>query len=179
MTSNGHRITAFSFAALSVATLLSKPDLLHYNTITSYAWLAIFVMCMLIGANAPDYLELPRYEKNPYGRDKRITIIPHRTFTHWPVPWIAAIYVTIITPMMWYYQAAALGFLISGLLHLAMDTFSKSGIPILLPFKRYSMKIPLYKTGKSSEVVVVIIIMSLFCGVAYWLATGLIFSFSP
>jgi hypothetical protein len=52
-----------------------------------------------------------------------------------------------------------------------MDSLSKSGVPILLPFAKFRMKVPLYSTGTFSEGVAVVAIMAGFVG-ASWMVLG-------
>lgn len=88
------------------------------------------VIGALAGASAPDWLEIWR-KREVNGRVVRTPIIPHRTFTHWLLPWL------FLVGYAFHLDAVLLqGFAIAGVLHLASDFPNKMGIPLINPFGR-------------------------------------------
>ncbi len=131
MTGKGHR-------AMGVLGMIFT-----YHLVQGSAIIPIYcAVGVMLGANAPDYLEL---------RTKRGTLIAHRTITHWlplwgallwwalgqllivPVPEVAMI--NIETGV----ASLIAGFALGGLLHLLMDLPNPMGIPILTPLHRWSL----------------------------------------
>ncbi len=88
---------------------------------------------MYFGASAPDWMEMPRW-KGGY----RFSIIPHRTLTHWPVPWIALILYAMYLPHdAMLLSQILIGFSIGALLHIVMDSMTPMGVPVFVPWHRY------------------------------------------
>lgn len=156
MTSANHKLTAGAFGVLVSLMYLDGMIASPFEVEALYQ-VATFMAGMMIGASAPDWLEMVKHVGN-----RRISIIPHRTLTHWPVLWLVAGYLVSQSMMPWYAQLFAYAFIVSSLLHLAMDSFSKSGIPILLPMASFRMRIPLYSTGKFSESIMAVAVLALF-----------------
>lgn len=80
---------------------------------------------MMLGANAPDHLE----------RIWGFRVIPHRTWTHWPAWWAAALLaagIAVLALPSSYAPLAGLvaGYAGGGLLHLVLDFGSPMGIPL-------------------------------------------------
>jgi membrane-bound metal-dependent hydrolase YbcI (DUF457 family) len=77
--------------------------------------------------------------------------IPHRTITHWWVPGIFGVFATLILPFSdpaW--KEFCLWLPIGILLHIAEDSMTTGGVPLLWPFgKRFSFR--LTRTGGSLE----------------------------
>lgn len=115
---------------------------------------AIGTVAFILGATAPDWME---FRKSSGG-----TLITHRTWTHWLLPWIAIFLITgsqepinlISYDFLNEYNIglseklnfALFCFSLGGLLHLSVDIPNPMGIPILTPFHRFSLK--LWKSGK-------------------------------
>lgn len=158
----GHRLTSLAFGGLIVTMLgtghLVTPYPDEDTMLISIAWLA----GILIGASAPDWMEIAIHRK-----DRRYSLIPHRTLTHWPPIWIAFAWYVWELNLPWYVESIAFGFIASSLLHIATDALSKSGVPILLPFASFRMRIPLYSTGRLSESVALIAIIALFSAASF------------
>jgi membrane-bound metal-dependent hydrolase YbcI (DUF457 family) len=164
MTKTGHTLTA---GALSVAlgSMISGGyiDYFSIDNIDHIYIIGILVSGIMFGASAPDWMEMVKHVGN-----KRISLIPHRTLTHWPPLWLGlAFYLYWYHPLPWYGQLFATGFIISSLLHIMMDAFSKSGIPILLPFASFRWRIPLYTTGKFSETLMATAVIIFFSTIIY------------
>ena len=113
----------------------------------------LFATGIMLGATAPDWLEMPY--RVGYGTWKRV--IPHRTLTHWPMPYLLALI------GLWLFgqdisataRMVAMGFAAGALLHLLMDFGTPMGIPLMLPFSRRTTA-GLYKTGGIGEMAVVL-----------------------
>lgn len=89
----------------------------------------------LAGSSAPDWLEISHAEPNNRGGWSRWSLIPHRTITHWPYPWLAALLYGIpMLPPVWHPFAE--GFVYAALLHLLTDFPNPTGIPLGLPWGR-------------------------------------------
>lgn len=92
------------------------------------------------GSTAPDRLEIPRWKEEgfwPWSRRKvRHSAIPHRSLTHWVLPWLllAGAGVWQGWPILW---ALALG----GLLHCLLDGMTPMGVPVIDPRKRLSLNL--------------------------------------
>lgn len=157
MNGRGHRLTAITFGATIVSAYVAGVVNINYpgNPIMIAA---IFMAGIIAGSSAPDWLELPIKSKgNIVAR-----IIPHRTITHWFPIWILLGWWIEQQKFIWQIEVAAFGFVSSALLHILMDLLSKAGVPILLPFARNRKKLSLYSTGKFSEFLAVLTVMSFF-----------------
>ncbi len=148
MTKKGHQITAATFAAtLSVAFLMGYlvPPYQKSIVLVSACW----VIGIMFGASAPDWLE--GVSRNARGRETN-RLFKHRTLTHWIPIWLAAAWlIWHYQPFAWYGECFAFGFIASGLLHIAVDSCSKSGIPLIWPYGKSRLKLATYSTGSTSE----------------------------
>ncbi len=125
MTKAGHHLTGFITAGLLYAAMPSIP---------------VFAMAAcVIGATAPDWLEIPCHING-----KRYSLIPHRTITHWVVLWVALL-VYGATRSNELLGAIVLGFSAGGLTHLAFDIPNPTGVPVLNPVKNTSLN--LWRSG--------------------------------
>lgn len=165
MNASGHNLTAIAFGGVVVSSLYTG-YLQHPYQDASLLLICLFWFAgIVVGASAPDWLELSHV-----GRDKkRHSLIPHRTLTHWPVLWVGLGYWVLNSNFNWMIECAMLGFVASSLLHILMDSLSKSGVPILLPFAKFRMRIPLYSTGRFSEVVMIALVFTGFSFLTYFL----------
>lgn len=59
----------------------------------SAGWFIAFTLAIMLGSTAPDWMEIPYYSKS---LNKRISLIPHRTITHWWLLWIVFLLVVLI-----------------------------------------------------------------------------------
>lgn len=111
-----HRITALAMGTLA-ASQLGHDEI-------------FVVLGSFIGARAPDWLESAVYNKK---RRWKLRLLPHRSLTHWPWPWLLLCgFAALALP--WWGQALLLGFALAGLLHLMLDFFTPMGIPFGNPF---------------------------------------------
>jgi len=90
-----------------------------------------------LGARLPDQVE--------------VIGIPHRGVSHWPWPWVLAVWVlwtqhTFLSTMLAWWLAGALA-------HIAADLFTVGGIPLLLP--NWRLRLGVLRTGGLGEYLVV------------------------
>ncbi len=125
------------------------------------------------GATAPDWLEIAHTERDYNGKWQRVSVIPHRTFTHWLPLWI---FPTLA--ILWFLPRSAailqhpdhadilallLGFLTGGISHLVCDIPNPTGIPVLLPGARHRISLRLWRSGSGFEWIEI----ALFWGLAF------------
>lgn len=133
------------------------------------------------GATAPDWLEIAHAEKGYNGKWQRVSVIPHRTFTHWLPLWtLPAIAVLFFLPVhgqifLHPYRADALalllGFLTGGLSHLICDIPNPTGVPVLLPTAKHRVSLRLWKSGSGFEWLEILLFWGVTAG-AWWLLPG-------
>lgn len=158
-----HRRTALALGAvLSVVTAEKAGGSLNWSMVAG------MMAGALIGARSPDILEVPMITLAG-----RISVIPHRTWTHWWLPWIAvSIWLsTLLKAEHWAFwiNAVVVGFIATSLMHLCMDLFSPTGIPIWVPAANYRIHLPGYRTGNASESVFALVITSMLLSLAVFL----------
>lgn len=163
MNGRGHAITSLALGSTLVAMYWQGFINVGFETNQMFV-AALFMSGVFMGASAPDWLELPIM------RDGKVIarIIKHRTVTHWPPIWIGLAYWISLYELPWQFVIVAHGFILSALFHIAIDGLSYSGVPFLLPFSKYRVRFPLYRTGKFSEFVVISFMMSFFVGIVYF-----------
>ncbi len=87
------------------------------------------------GANAPDWIEKP-------------LMLRHRTWTHWPVWWLALLAASLPAMIFSPLPCLTAGFAVGALLHLALDIGTPTGIPLRWPPDgRRRRSLYLYTTG--------------------------------
>ncbi|OCX68474.1 hypothetical protein A6M27_17080 [Acidithiobacillus thiooxidans] len=132
MTKTGHQLTGLG-AALAAVGLIG--GLYPGQNLIMIALLAFF------GSSAPDWLEIPQGWQ---GR-KRLSVIPHRTWTHWWPVWLGStlfgLGILTATP-----HPFVLAFTLGAWLHLLMDIPNPMGLPLWHPERRVSLRL-----WKSSE----------------------------
>ncbi len=111
----------------------------------------------VVGGRAPDKLEIARWGR---WTNRRYSLIPHRTLTHWWPVWMGLLIysVLLVSQADDFTQTATswglLGFAISGVLHLALDVMTPTGVPILNPFgKKFSFSV--YRAGSPAELLLI------------------------
>jgi membrane-bound metal-dependent hydrolase YbcI (DUF457 family) len=162
MTGKWHRATAASFAVFCSSLVFGGYVTLNYPE-NALVVLVIFSAGVMAGSSAPDWLEMPLVRKGVLvGR-----LIKHRTITHWFPAWIFFGWWVHAQQFPWQVDVAVTGFVMSGLLHILMDSLSVSGVPILLPFAKCRRKLSLYSTGRFSELVSAFFVLGLFFSASY------------
>lgn len=148
MTKTGHRITAATFAAsLSVALLMGY--LVAPYTQSAAIVALLWTVGIMMGASAPDWLE--GVKRNARGKEVS-RLFKHRSLTHWIPLWLALGWgVWHQAHLPWYAECLALGFIASALLHILVDSCSKSGIPLIWPYGKSRLQLATYSTGSFSE----------------------------
>lgn len=166
MTKQGHRLIAVAFAtALSILMVNGTLPVTSIgdNSKVTIIYALLFSVGVMFGASVPDWLEVVRFVQG-----RRISLIAHRTLTHWLPIWCLALYWVSAVSWPWFVKAFIYGFVLSSMLHIVMDAFSKTGVPLLLPFRKYSVKLPLYTTGGLSEWVWSVVVLAIFVASAYY-----------
>ncbi len=178
MTGRGHFISGLVFSIFS------------YKFTQDVSGIAILgAIGTMLGSNAPDYLEIrSKVYAITDGKKKCVgtkTFIKHRTITHWLPIWLFIVLFSLINlnynfdnSFLSFFDkdylnfnfiysnfvfSFLLGYGIGGLLHLLTDIPNPMGIPILTPWKRFSLN--LWKSGKMEPVIIV----SLFVFCLYYL----------
>ena len=124
LTGNAHRL--FGLALGASAGAIMTP---FYGGMSA---LAVAAMA-LPGSTAPDWLEI---------RIGPATLIPHRTVTHWLLPWLGlAVASAVWLPDAPLLAALLLGFSVGGLSHVIGDAGTPLGVPVWHPAKRHSLKL--------------------------------------
>jgi membrane-bound metal-dependent hydrolase YbcI (DUF457 family) len=166
MTKTGHRITAATFAAsLSVALLTGYVVPPYHQSLLTIT--VLWVIGIMLGASAPDWLE--GVSRNSRGKEIG-RLFKHRTFTHWIPLWLGAAWAIWHYQLLpWYGECLAFGFIASALLHIAVDSCSKAGIPLIWPYGKSRLKLATYRTGSFSEWVFAFI----FVGGFAWLSVSM------
>jgi membrane-bound metal-dependent hydrolase YbcI (DUF457 family) len=77
--------------------------------------------------------------------------IPHRGVSHWPWPWVLAVWVlwtqhTFLSTMLAWWLAGALA-------HIVADLFTVGGIPLILP--NWRIRLGVVRTGSYGEYLIV------------------------
>lgn len=103
---------------------------------------------LVIGSVFPDIDEPNSYiGKRSLGTSYIINaLFGHRGLTHSLLPFILLVLLTIKFPV-----SMLIGFTAGYLFHILSDMFSKSGVPLFLPFSNKKYAIPIYRTGGISE----------------------------
>ncbi|WP_267926072.1 metal-dependent hydrolase [Desulfolithobacter dissulfuricans] len=133
----GHKVSAGAIAATAFLML------------SSLFSASMFAVGCLLGSLAPDWLEVAWFSKW-FGRQ---SLVPHRTITHWPWPWIMALAALFFAPVDGPGFWLVAGFLAGGLLHLVLDLATPAGIPLGKPFGK-KQSFSLYRTGGPGEIIV-------------------------
>lgn len=129
----GHHLTgAATGAIIAGIARFAHPgfDAVHLGALVLAGW---------FGGVAPDRLEFFLIRRHRW--------CPHRTITHWGIPWFALLGLAIY--FVWVNAAnpgaggvlswLLLGFFAGGIVHLLLDWPNPTGIPWWLPFRRQSL----------------------------------------
>lgn len=107
-----------------------------------------FAVGAVMGSVAPDLLEIPVYV---LGTGNRLSVIPHRTWTHyWPFWGALLAAVPLLAWPLPVLAVAVLGGALGGMLHLGLDVLTPMGLPVSWPptrtAKRKSLRV--YRNGQ-------------------------------
>lgn len=122
MTGRGHRWTGLGAAFLAAAA--ARLGGLSEISEVAAALVAAFSTTM------PDWIEIPFYKNGV----RSGSLIAHRTLTHWPPLWFAAIAWGVYDGTI--IGAAAIGAAVGSLYHIFGDAPNPMGIPWFLPHRR-------------------------------------------
>lgn len=129
---------------------------------TTFQDIPIVLLFAFVGGTAPDGMEFS-YNANAGNRGvpyQRASVIPHRTFTHWFVFWVAALYFSFH-----YYRynheamISIIPFILGGISHLVADASTISGIPLFHPFSSVKIRYSRFKSGSKHEIIVAFILI--------------------
>lgn len=174
MSPKGHRLTA---AAAGIGSSVGLMSAVHWDGIshllaggTAVLPALAVLFGVVLGARTPDWLEIAWFSSG--GRE---SLIPHRTLTHWPWLWVAALTGVLVfartqdSPQALFAAWVGIGFVAAALLHLVMDALTPMGIPFLTPFgPRYG--VGLFATGKLGEGLALLPLMGILAGAGFMLA---------
>jgi membrane-bound metal-dependent hydrolase YbcI (DUF457 family) len=127
-------------AHITSGAILALSAISHYNLISDIQlpdiWLAGLVISILAGSTAPDWMEIPYFSKT---LNTRVSIIPHRTVTHWLLLWGGILFYCLIdwnNPLTPYDPMIliVLGFSMGAVTHCIMDWLTADGVPVFVPF---------------------------------------------
>lgn len=167
MTGKGHLNVGFALSITGYA-MIGK---LGYDL----AYQIICAIGVIMGAKAPDYLEIWRKTSGGYA-----PIIKHRTITHWFALWGFLFYIfymilsedktfnsyvkenlnivfNLENIYLLTFYSFFLGYFLGGISHLIVDIPNKKPIPIFTPFDRFSLNI--WKSGEFEKIIVIIFLI--------------------
>lgn len=158
MTKTGHQLTGLGAALAAIGGMA------FWFPSTNFLSVGILTF---FGSTAPDWLEIPQ----GWTGTRRLSVIPHRTWTHWWPFWVAA---TVWASGFWTGSAHPLwlSFCVGAWWHLAMDLPNPMGLPVWSPFQRRSMN-----WWRGSEHVLQLTVASWGLGAALFALPGLLFLF--
>jgi membrane-bound metal-dependent hydrolase YbcI (DUF457 family) len=151
MTRQGHNLTGIALA-IAVADAIWR----GHPTINGAIPAALAGACALLGATAPDALEIAWFKNG-----RRKSIIPHRTLTHWPALWIALAVLDdwLIAPRYGRTIGMAIaGYCAGAAIHLLMDIGTPMGIPFGLPTAKHRVSFNLYRSGQAGAELALVLI---------------------
>jgi membrane-bound metal-dependent hydrolase YbcI (DUF457 family) len=129
------------------ATLALVSAALAYCALDDSLGALLIAAGCFLGSSLPDQLEIAwhtggRVKRGWFGprytEGTRHSLIPHRTITHWLVLWCAVLgwvlWKTLDEPTR--LNLFALGFVMSGWVHVLMDSRTPIGVPLIHPWRR-------------------------------------------
>lgn len=99
-------------------------------------WCLLAFLMAYSGGTAPDWMEISWWKRGS-GRHSWIT---HRTWTHWGLPWLAALWFSYVFMPQAPPLSLLFGFAAGGVMHLLADFPNPLGVPWLLPTRRHSLR---------------------------------------
>lgn len=175
MSPTGHLVTASSLALAylhhvglpipaaleSLCRIVTQPT----DSITHDQCAALISSGVILGSRGPDRLEITHIN---WAASQRVSLIPHRTLTHWPPLW------AFFTWLAWdglkecndslpcILTLVGFGFCVGSWLYLLFDVMTPMGIPLLSPFgTRTTLNV--YKTQSLGEIACI----GVFVGICY------------
>ncbi|KAF0995185.1 metal-dependent hydrolase [Geobacillus sp. TFV-3] len=120
---------------------------------TGLPFTASYTTGLVIGSLLPDIDEPSSYVgRRSFGVARKVKeAFGHRGMTHSLIVW------GVLAALVWRDSASpfATGLVLGCLFHIVEDFFSVQGVPLLWPFSSKRWKVPLYRTGKGMETVLV------------------------
>jgi len=143
MTKTNHMLSGILLAEAAVSILY--PGLLttagiSYAVKSGAAWETVAPVAAgcLLGAIFPDI-------------DLHFPLLPHRTLTHWPFPYLVGFLLACCSGHLWLAV-----FCIGCLVHIFLDSFTMAGVPFVNPFgKRIGFK--LFRVGGHFESIITLL----------------------
>lgn len=122
-----------------------------------------------LGATAPDWLEMAWYD---FEKKRRMSIIEHRTWTHWLLPWIALLAGSYHLASQDTGYWILFGFAVGGIAHLVVDIPNPTGVPIWGPFRRNRKSLKWWKS-REMEIPIVFVFGMTATILHHWTGNGL------
>jgi len=120
----------------------------------------VLAVGVLLGSSFPDITEIVSF----FGR-RRLSLIPHRTITHWAPFYLIAWFAVnaFASKIPWWSLDLVHGICMASVLHILLDLFSPTGVPIVSPFggrvsfgfNRGDKHPCLYRTGSTEEIPII------------------------
>ena len=142
MSKTGHILTGVALAAAAYHLAPNAP---------------VIAGAAIIGALLPDAAE----GVVGWWGEARLSIIPHRTITHWLYMYVALLFAAHRLPVL--PREIITGLCAGALLHIGLDSFSPMGIPLGNPFGERTAIAggTLYRTGAVSEIPLLLCVFAL------------------
>ncbi|ABO67075.1 MULTISPECIES: metal-dependent hydrolase [Geobacillus] len=138
------------------------------STYTALPFTAAYTAGLVIGSLLPDIDEPSSYVgRRSFGVASKVKeAFGHRGMTHSFIVW------GVLAALVWRDSSSpfAAGIVLGYLFHIIEDFFSVQGVPLFWPFSSKRWKVPLYRTGKGMEKVLVYAALT---GFVYFVANGL------
>lgn len=150
MSKTGHILTGVALAAAAYHLAPKAP---------------LIAGAAIVGALLPDAAE----GVVGWWGEARLSLIPHRTLTHWLYIYVALLFAAHRFPAI--PQEILIGLCAGSLLHIALDAFSPMGIPLGNPFGTRTAigNGTLYRTGALSELIILCVALASCVIVIRWL----------
>lgn len=149
MKATGHKATGLAAGLVGCAFLLPVSPL---------PWLA--VPAGFIGGNFPDRIEWLGSRR----------WVPHRTLTHWIVPWVALmVFACVHLDAIW--ASAVVGFAAGGIAHWFADLPNPMGAPLFLPGSKGRLSLKWWNSGEH-DLVISVVALAIGAGLLWWKLRG-------
>ena len=150
---------------MAVGVALSGMSIQHYTQPTPEQ--TLILLFVMLGSVAPDIdARLNGFKDVPF---KKRTMLSHRGITHHvALPFLIAFAGLFYRGLE---RVAFLNFATGVTTHILMDMFSPLGVPYGVRY-RERVRLPVYRTGGFSELVVLIVSVAVVFGIEYWIRGG-------